>query len=147
MVLPLGVDMWYNDEPTYNERYFRTLRRQTNNLLTEYEQTHTLSFLQANLQLKPWKHDICKCVFFCCHIEVCMFTYPNPHLYRFFHQMGCLYWACLPERSVAFQILWKSSIDRNRSLWVQIRYFAHFSSRTHQYMPFHCHSPRISLFF
>ena len=32
--------MWYDDDPTYDERYFRTLRRQTNDLLTEYEQTH-----------------------------------------------------------------------------------------------------------
>ena len=40
MVLPHGVDMWYDDDPIYDERYFRTLRRQTNDLLTEYEQTH-----------------------------------------------------------------------------------------------------------
>ena len=40
MVLPHGVDMWYDDEPVYDERYFRTLRRQTNDLLNEYEQTH-----------------------------------------------------------------------------------------------------------
>ena len=72
-----------------------------------------------------------KWFFLSCHTEACMFTYPNPHLYRFFHQMGCLYWAWLPERSVAFQILWKSTVDRNRSLWVQISYFAHFSCRTY----------------
>ena len=33
--------MWYDDEPTYDERYFRTLRRQMNDLLTEYKQTHS----------------------------------------------------------------------------------------------------------
>ena len=55
--------------------------------------TSAHSFLQAYRQLKPRKHDIWNCVFFCCHIKVCMSTYSNPQLYRFFHQMGCPYQA------------------------------------------------------
>ena len=44
------------------------------------------SFILANLQLKPRNNDFRICVLFCCHIEICIFTDPNPHLHRFFNK-------------------------------------------------------------
>ncbi|MEE3022385.1 MAG: hypothetical protein VX367_07270 [SAR324 cluster bacterium] len=40
MVLPEGVDMWYDDDPTYDGRHLRSLKRQTTDLMNEFEQAH-----------------------------------------------------------------------------------------------------------